>query len=319
MLRRAPLVALAALVACTSRAPVIGPEGVRPIATHAFWDGLPGASTHPAARGEVVLRLPLEGRVAIPGGSFVMGSSPLEIQRAVLSCRGEQLGVLCDAERVGSQFKAEGPPHEVTLSPYALDRTEVTVARYGRCVATGACIAPTRGAHDARFDRPELPVTYVDWDAATAFCAWAGGRLPTEAEWEFAARGAAERAYPWGDVYNPYLCNHGAFASDATDATDGFTGLAPVGSFLDGATPLGVLDLAGNVAEWVSDRFDDRPDGEGYPAASQVNPKGPAYGAGHVVRGGSYASGSAWLRGASRTVAIGSSAEIGFRCAADVR
>jgi sulfatase modifying factor 1 len=322
MLRGAPLALVlgaSPLLACTSRAPVIGAEGRAPVPLHAFWDGLPPASPRAVARGDVALRAPLEGRVTIPGGSFKMGSSPLDIQRAMLSCKGEQLGVHCESEAITAGLRAEAWAHEVTLSPYAIDRTEVTVAEYARCVAGGVCTPPTRGAHDPRFDRPELPVTYVDWDAATAFCAWAGARLPTEAEWEFAARGTGRREYPWGDVYNPYLCNHGAFASDPTDATDGFAGLAPVGSFLDGATPLGVLDLAGNVAEWVSDRYEVSAEGYGYVPASQVNPKGSAFGVGHVIRGGSYTEGVAWMRGASRAFAVSPSPEIGFRCVADVR
>jgi sulfatase modifying factor 1 len=309
-----------ALAGCTGRAPVVGPEGRRPIPLQTFWAGLPPATSSAEARGEVALRPPLEGRIAMPGGSFVMGSSPLEIERAMLSCKSEQLGVHCEeSAEIQHELRAEAPTHEVTLSPYAIDRTEVTVAAYARCVSAGACRAPTRGTHDPRWNRPDLPVTYVDWEAASTFCAWAHGRLPTEAEWELAARGTEERAYTWGNIYNPYLCNHGAFASDPTDATDGFTGLAPVGSFLDGGTPLGVLDLAGNAAEWVQDRYNPTPEGFGYDSASQLNPKGPPFGVGHVVRGGSYLEGVAWMRGAARRRGVGPSAEVGFRCAADVR
>jgi sulfatase modifying factor 1 len=305
------------LVGCASHGPIVGAEGRAPIALHAFWDGLPPASSRAHARGEVALRPQLEGRVPMPGGSFVMGSSPDELKRALASCESEQLGAVCDDDRFKVTFLAEAPAHGVTLSPYAIDRTEVTVAAYARCVAAGACTRPTQGTHDPRFNRPDLPVTSVDWDAA--FCAWAGGRLPTEAEWELAARGTAERTYPWGDVYNPYLANHGAFASDPLDATDGFTMLAPVGSFLDGATPTGLLDLAGNAAEWVYDFYDVNVDGLGYAAASQVNPTGPKSGLFHVVRGGSYEKGAAWMRGASRGFATGPAPDVGFRCAADVR
>jgi sulfatase modifying factor 1 len=308
------------LAGCRTRAPAVGPEGRSPIALHTFWDGLPPAASRTEAGGEVALRPPLEGRVVMPGGSFVMGSSPLEIQRAMLSCQSEQLGVHCEESmEIKQDLRSEAPAHEVTLSPYAIDRTEVTVAAYARCVSASVCPAPTRGVHDPRWSGPELPIAYVDWEAATTYCMWVGGRLPTEAEWELTARGAEQRAYPWGNIYNPYLCNHGAFASDPTDATDGFTGLAPVGSFLDGATPLGVLDLAGNVAEWVQDRFNTTPEGFGYDSASQLNPKGPSFGVGHVIRGGSYLEGVAWMRGAARRRGIGGSGEVGFRCAADVR
>jgi len=264
------------------------------------------------------MRPPLTERVLVPGGSFVMGATALDLKRAALSCQRELLGALCDEEGLRAIFVAEAPAHDVTLSPYAIDRTEVSVGAYTRCVDAGACPPPETERHDPRFDAPDLPATNVDWSAAVAFCTWNGGRLPTEAEWEFAARGPEGRTYPWGNVYSPYLCNHGAFARDATDATDGFAGLAPVGSFPDGATPLGILDLAGNAGEWVADYYDTDPQGFGYDASSQVDPKGKKFGVAHVVRGGSFADGAAWQRGTARAKSLGASPTVGFRCAADV-
>ncbi len=108
-------------------------------------------------------------------------------------------------------------------------------------------------------------------------------------------------------------------ASDATDATDGFAGLAPVGSFPDGATPLGVLDLAGNAAEWVSDFFDVDPRGVGFAPGPVTNPTGPKTGSVHVVRGGDFEDGAPFMRAASRNDSAGASPTVGFRCAADVR
>ena len=208
----------------------------------------------------------------------------------------------------------------MTLSPYAIDRTEVTVAAYSRCVAADVCPPPAGGAHDPRFDRPDLPVTFVSWEAAATYCQWADGRLPTEAEWEFAARGPEQRTFPWGNVYNPYLCNHGSLAADPMDRRDGFDYLAPVGSFPDGATPLRIQDLAGNASEWVYDRFDQTDErGFGYPPSPQVNPTGPKFGSVHVIRGGNYTDGAIFMRGTSRSPAFGPSPTIGFRCAADVR
>lgn len=263
-------------------------------------------------RDVVILALPKAPRVRIPGGTFNMGSSPMEMQLAANACQNEIFRDSC-AEL---SFRAEGRLHQVELSPYDLDRTEVTVASYERCVDVGACTAPGFSRADVRFARPNLPVTHVSHDAAEAYCRFVGGRLPTEAEFELAARGPEGRRYPWGRLWNPHLSNHGAFAPDPTDGRDGFIGLAEVGSFPDGATPQGVLDLAGNAAEWVSDFFELDGDGYGYSGAKEINPKGPKTGAHHVVRGGSYREAAPFLRGAARgSVLVRESADIGFRCA----
>jgi formylglycine-generating enzyme required for sulfatase activity len=255
--------------------------------------------------------------VRIEGGSFVMGSTPADLERVLEQCRKEVLGALCDD--VLRNFQDEQPAHDVSLSAYAIDQREVRVDEYARCVSAGACGPPSFSPGDTRFDRPSFPVTHVRWEDAKSYCAWAGGRLPTEAEWEFAARGTPSREYPWGEVYNPRLCNHGALAPDETDGTDGFLGLAPVGSFPDGATPRRIVDMAGNVSEWVSDFYDPNPEtGFGYPLGSQNNPTGPSSGIGHVIRGGSYVDGAAWMRAAQRgTTDRVDSPHVGFRCAGD--
>src|ERR1700759_5060883 len=98
------------------------------------------------------------------------------------------------------------------------------------------------GGGAQRFNRPNFPVTFVTFDDAQRYCAFQGGRLPTEAEFERAARGVARRAFPWGQSYHSKLSNHGRLGVDATDSSDGFAELSPVGSFPDGATPEGVLD-----------------------------------------------------------------------------
>jgi sulfatase modifying factor 1 len=299
----------------------VGPH--RPMKPEAWWGGLDVPALTANARGVQALRDARPLTIRIPGGRFVMGSSPTDMVRAVQACRREILRSSCEqpilqTSGILGSFRSEVPAHDVTLSTFDLDRTEVPVAAYARCVASGTCSPPSFSPGDARFDRPDLPVTHVRWEDAATYCQWAHERLPTEAEWEYAARGTTGREWPWGVFYNPRLANHGAFAPDETDATDGYVGLAPVDAFPDGATPLGVLQLAGNVAEWVADWWDLDENGFGYDGRPQQNPKGPPQGIGRVVRGGSYVQGEAWIRAAARgTPALHRSAVVGFRCARD--
>jgi formylglycine-generating enzyme required for sulfatase activity len=303
----------------------------------------PGPAPAPAAvegstrEGVVLLRTPGPEQVLLRAGAFTMGSDDGDFADAMSLCRLEPRRDDCKEV----WFTAEQPAHQVYLADYWIDRREVSVARYRACVNAGACVAPPYGEGGERFDRPELPVSLVTWNDARHFCEWTGGRLPTEAEWERAARGLDPkeavpdgghphapdaihprdddslpkgRRYPWGNVYNPFLSNHGAWALDDLDARDGFLELAPVGSFPDGRTPEGLEDMAGNVQEWVSDWFAPE-----YPRADAVNPKGPDAGDRRVVRGGSYLHARAWLRGAARDKeGPGERAPwIGFRCARD--
>lgn len=135
----------------------------------------------------------------------------------------------------------------IELPTFLIDRTEVTVGQYSACVEAGACSAPNT-RNDCNFGasgRRDHPVNCVDWEQARAYCAWAGKRLPTEAEWEKAARGVDGRRYPWGDEGpTPTRAN-------LSGAHDGFSATSPVGRFLAGASPFGALDMLGNVSEWL--------------------------------------------------------------------
>jgi formylglycine-generating enzyme required for sulfatase activity len=223
--------------------------------------------------------------VYVPAGSFPMGSA-------------------------GSDPMAssdEKPQHQVTLDAFWIDQTEVPNAHYARCVAAGACSPPsqsrsyTRGSYygDSQYD--EYPVVYVSWGDATTYCEWAGGRLPSEAEWEYAARGPDGHIYPWGnDPPDTTLLNYNNNVGDTTQ----------VGSYPKGRSWVGALDMAGNVREWVDDWYGD------YPSEPQVNPSGPASGEYRVLRGGCWYDSPEFVRAANRLTYTpgGRYDHFGFRC-----
>jgi formylglycine-generating enzyme len=252
-----------------------------------------------AEAGVYRLRPPLSPAVYLRPLELELGSTEEEVLSALLRCKREPLGERCDE----TTFAAEMPARRERVAGFWLSRAEVTVAEYERCVARGRCSGAGFDEGSARFRRADLPVTMVTFDDAQRYCAFRGGRLPTEAEFERAARGAARRTYPWGRTFHFRVANHGRLGVDQTDASDGYTELAPVGSFPDGATPEGILDLAGNVAEWTADAF--IPD-YGAPPSSE-----------RAVRGGHYESPAAFLRGAARSSRPPETREptLGFRCA----
>jgi formylglycine-generating enzyme required for sulfatase activity len=227
-----------------------------------------------------------------------MGSTPEEVLSAIVRCQREPLADRCDEKT----FANEMPNHTEHVGGFWMSRAEVTVLEYARCVAVGRCAPAGFEGGALRFQRPAFPVTFVTFDDARRYCAFRGGRLPTEAEFERAARGAARRQYPWGQSYNAKLSNHGRLGVDTTDPSDGFAELAPVGSFPDGATPEGILDLAGNAAEWTADAFTRQYDAQ--PTSDRT------------VRGGSFSSAAAFVRGAARAAKPPETREptLGFRC-----
>jgi eukaryotic-like serine/threonine-protein kinase len=258
-----------------------------------------------------------EGMVAIPGGKMFMGARDLA----------------ADAK----------PPHEVTVSGFCLDRTEVTTRAYLVCADKGECERPLEKVswpgikpdmvklysgfcNAGHKDRGEHPINCVAWTMADIFCKKHGARLPTEAEWEFAARGAGQRKYPWGDeAPGPRYLNacgkecakwfkaKGEKTETMYDGDDGYAGTAPVGSFPEGASASGVLDLAGNVWEWTNDWYGP------YSADPATDPKGPPTGTMRVARGGNFTGYNPdWARPAFRwkTDPDTFNHAIGFRCAA---
>ncbi len=220
-----------------------------------------------------------------------------------------------DQPNLGASFADHTPAHSVTLSSFALDAYEVSVARYGACVQAGGCMAPGIGGScgastAAAGAADDTPVMCVTWGQASAFCAWDGGRrLPTEAEWELAARGTAQRTYPWGDTFSCSLAIVGGYPGGPCSAN---TAPGSVSSNAGGASPEQVYNLAGNVAEWVADWVGS------YPRTPETDPTGPASGTTKGVRGGAFSSPlPAAIAYARMAIDPKVGGPWGFRCARD--
>jgi formylglycine-generating enzyme required for sulfatase activity len=228
--------------------------------------------------------------VLVPAGEFTMGS------------------------KEGSDH--EKPEHRVYLDAYYLDVYEVTISQYEQFLEETSFDPPPMWTTMAQPPYENRPVVNVDWKDANNYCRWAGKRLPTEAEWEKAARGTDGRIYPWGnDPPNPQRANYGKAKWNNHEA------LVTVGQLQDGKSPYGIYDLAGNVWEWVSDWYDPNY----YATSPSKNPQGPETGKYKVLRGGSWDLAAENLRSSRRDFNILSTADYdspayrnfnsGFRCA----
>lgn len=249
-------------------------------------------------------------------------------ERAMVDVPAGKFWMGCDTQGDPECDDDEKPGRTVGVEDFRLDRTEVTVAQYTRCVEAGGCkseglamegVTIQIGDKDhsdwiqecnwGKAEREDRPINCIDWQQASAYCSWAGKRLPTEIEWEKAARGKDRRTYPWGkdgfekagrvaNIADETFKRQNPDMPSAEGYDDGFLGTAPVGSFPEGASPDGALDMIGNVAEWTADRQD---------AGGKQLP---------IVRGGSWlvppraarASDRVWYGPGTRSMGVG------FRC-----
>lgn len=295
--------------------------------TSPTWTVTPAAELSPTPDSDT-LQLIATQMAVVDGGTFAMGTDAAEVRSAVDLCVTIQNGNCTIAMGEDS-----APAHQVTLNAFQMEITEVTYAQYvaflnsmgagshangcggQRCFQTQAESenSPVTLA-DGEYTFPEVvrnqPVVQVTWYGARAYCEALGRRLPTEAEWERAARGSDGRIYPWGNVWNELLAR-------TSIPEDGTVGALPISSYPAGASPYGLFDMAGNVAEWVSDWYS--PTYYRLPEASGLNPTGPVAGDQKVVRGGSWDAKPFFARTVHRQSLAPNEAGawLGFRCAAD--
>jgi len=234
--------------------------------------------------------------VDVPGGDFLMGSTAAD----------------------GQAWANERPQHTVYVDAFRISHSEVTNAQYRQFIDAGGYSTSVYWSaagwqwrqangvtqpgywNDSVFNQPNYPVVAVSWYEADAYTRWAGARLPTEAEWEKAARGTDGRIYPWGDAFDGtrlnYCDQNCIWEAPDTTVNDGYCYTAPVGTYPSGASPYGVLDMAGNALEWLADWYQE----DYYSNSPYSNPSGPTSGTTHVIRGGGYPDGAERQRCAHR-------------------
>ena len=260
-----------------------------------------------------ILKLVLAGLVAaavIGGGALWYGQNRAPKQE--IRTGDGSPAVLVPAGSFTMGDDEESPRREVYVDAFYLDRYEVTTARYAKFLQATGSVSPPDGWEDADTGSGgALPVIGVNWSDADAYCRWAGKRLPTEAEWEKAARGTDARIYPWGN--DAPTLERANFGGSATSPYRG--GLAPVDAHPAGKSPYGAQDLAGNASEWVADWFSER-----FASSDVRNPQGPPSGDGRVIRGSGWHDPPDRLKSTKRYHADPDQRldDLGFRCARDL-
>ncbi len=256
----------------------------------------------------------------IASGWFSMGSDAPDLDFARRLCVSERMPSALRLRGCASEelFGNETPSRRVFVSAYALDRYEASRADYNECMQRGSCEPPLLDTEHPGLSAPEHPIGGITWAQAEAYCRFRGGRLPTEAEWERAARGDSTRHFPWGRAYNETLANHGApaLALEPLDGQpsreDGVLHMAHVRAFEQSKSPHGLVQMAGNVWEWTADGY--------VPLSLQgtrIDPQEPRGTGVRVVRGGSFRSPAFSLRVTHREPRPEGSAfvDVGVRCA----
>ncbi len=246
----------------------------------------------------------------MPTESFVITPTPLPTE--ITDAKGVPMRfVLAGNFIMGSDnysYAQEKPVHTVYLDSFYIDKYEVTNALYKACVDTGLCSPPkemksyTRNSYYGNSQYDDYPVIYVDWNMSNTYCQWRGAQLPTEAQWEKAARGTDGRDYPWGE---------GIACSKANSLNCSVGDTAIVGSYKNGVSPYGIYDMAGNVWEWVADWYSETY----YQNSPQSNPLGPESGQYRALRGGAFGDSDLRVSNRLRDDPANNFYSIGFRCA----
>jgi formylglycine-generating enzyme required for sulfatase activity len=259
-------------------------------------------------------RLQIGQKLIIPkGGTIAPTSTATEVKATITpipttphpAVEAAMITIPAGEFTMGSDVEDERPPHLVFVDAFEMDKLEVTNQEFERFVQETGYVTDAEKAGDTSWryyakDKPQHPVVKVSWNDAVAYCGWAGKRLPTEAEWEKAARGTDARSYPWGNQWD---------AAKANAKEAGIRGTTAVGGFPAGASPYGVMDMAGNVAEWTTDWFKAYPGGDFY---------SPYFGEKYrVIRGGAWFSDQNLVRTTERSCSGVELAndDVGFRCA----